>query len=67
MSGTQRRHCQFCKVTVRHQAEGVMRAAKFFITATIFSSIFISIVLMSAVVTDAVHSHIAAHVPIAVN
>jgi hypothetical protein len=44
-----------------------MRAIKFFITATILSSIFISIVLMSAVVTDAVHSHIASHPPVAVN
>jgi hypothetical protein len=39
----------------------------FFITASIFSSLFIGIVLMSAVIAGAVHSHVAAHLPVAVN
>jgi hypothetical protein len=54
-------------MTVGHLAEGVMRAINFFVTASIFSSLFISIVLMSAVVAGAVHSHVAAHPPVAVN
>lgn len=41
-----------------------MRAVNFLITASIFSSLFISIVLMSAVVTGAVHSHAAAVVDV---
>jgi len=54
-------------MTVGHPAEGVMRAMNFFITASIFSSLFISIVLMSAVVAGAVHSHVAVRPPVAVN
>ena len=44
-----------------------MRAVNFLITASILSGLFISIVLMSAVVTGAVHSHVAAHPPVAIN
>ena len=57
----------FATMTVRHQTEGVMRAVNFLITASILSGLFISIVLMSAVVTGAVHSRVAAHPPVAIN
>jgi hypothetical protein len=52
---------------MHHQAEGIMRAVNLLITASIFSSLFISIVLMSAVVTGVVHSHVAALSPVAMN
>jgi hypothetical protein len=40
--------------------EGVMRAISFLITASVFSSIFIGVALMSAITTGVVHSAIAA-------
>jgi hypothetical protein len=44
-----------------------MRAVNFLITASVFSSIFIGLALMSAVVTGAVYSHVAVGAPLTVN
>lgn len=41
-----------------------MQAINFFVTASIFSCLFISIVLMSAIVTGSVHSDVVAHPPL---
>jgi hypothetical protein len=44
-----------------------MRAVNFLITASVFSSIFIGLTFMSAVVTGAVYSHVAIRAPSTMN
>jgi hypothetical protein len=50
-------HCISARVGA---VEGVMRAVRFLATASVFSSIFIGVALMSAITAGVVHSAIAA-------
>jgi hypothetical protein len=58
--GTSRQSPKFpAHECVRSTVEGVMRAVNFLITASIFCSLFISLALVSAVLTGAAHSQVS--------